>query len=133
MKQNKMLVHNQDLVLSEKYSEVIITCLLLKISNAKVEILYKKNEKKYRKRLLISACLSHAYTSLVYELHASQKHAFTVNKTFKFQFDTSSNRQGMKTSEYLYGSTMPRLYNNILFSFISKMRVLFLGALNVIY
>ena len=31
--------------------------------------------KYYRKRLLISACFSHAYTSLVYGVHAFKKHA----------------------------------------------------------
>ena len=31
--------------------------------------------KNYRKRLLISACFSHAYASLVYVVHASKKNA----------------------------------------------------------
>ena len=30
---------------------------------------------KYCQRLLISACFSHAYASLVYVVHASKKHA----------------------------------------------------------
>ena len=46
---------------------------------------------KYRKRFLISACFSHAYTSLVYGVHASKKactymQAFTANKSKKKYF-----------------------------------------------
>ena len=45
MKQNIKLGHNIDLVLSDKFSEGIISCLELEMLNEKVEVLFKNVNK----------------------------------------------------------------------------------------
>ena len=42
----------------------------------------KKINRNYRKRFLISACFYHAYTPLVYGVHASKKKASTYKQAF---------------------------------------------------